>query len=58
MSTKKAREAEEARRRAHRAHMKHVLGIDQERSMNACRACGRGTHGRFCYWCGKRRGLW
>lgn len=58
MSTRKAREAEEARRKAHRAHMKHVFGLDDEPSLKACRACGRPTSGRYCYWCGKRRGLW
>ena len=58
MSTKKAREADEARRRANRAHMKHVFGLDDGPRMNACEACHRATRGRFCYWCGKRRGLW
>jgi hypothetical protein len=42
-------------------HCGHTIGakrLPDEAPLSACRACGRGTLGRFCYWCGKRRGLW
>lgn len=58
MSTRKAREAQEVREKIHRARMKHVLGLDEDPPMKGCQSCHRGTRGRFCYWCGKRRGLW
>lgn len=54
MSITDQRDAEERRRRRRRS-TKEIFDDPEPR---ACEACHRRAFGRFCYWCGKRRGLW
>lgn len=42
----------------HCGHRIDAKRLPDDPPLSACRACGRSTRGRFCYWCGKRRGLW
>lgn len=56
MSTARQRRAEdEARARARADHRKAERAREDP---TPCEQCGRAAEGRFCYWCGKRRGLW
>jgi hypothetical protein len=54
MSSKRIQD-EDARRRAANRKAKREA---EDPEPHACEQCGRAARGRFCYWCGKRRGLW
>jgi hypothetical protein len=58
MSTRAQREADETRRKVEARHRKRIYGLDDEPPQKPCGQCRRPARGRFCYWCGKRRGLW
>lgn len=56
MSIARQRKAEDEARARARAAQREGERASEEPS--ACEQCGKSAQGRFCYWCGKRRGLW
>lgn len=56
MSTARQRKAEEDGRARKRSAQRKAERAAEEPT--ACQQCGGAAQGRFCYWCGKRRGLW
>ena len=57
MSTVRQHRAEDSQRRRRAAHRK-AERTHEDSERRGCETCGRAARGRFCYWCGKRRGLW
>jgi len=56
MSTARQRRADDEARARERAAQRKAERASEE--LTACQQCGKSAQGRFCYWCGKRRGLW
>jgi len=52
------RDDHERRRRTVAHRRRSIAEIFDDPEPHGCQQCHRAARGRFCYWCGKRRGLW